>query len=46
MTPSCIMVPAVCPQKKAMQMGGRQDAGLAMFIATLGDALSGKWRPC
>lgn len=45
MTPSCVMVPAVCPQKKAMQMGGRQDAGLAMFLATLGDALSGKWRP-
>lgn len=38
--------PAVCPQNKAMQMGGRQDEGHAMFITTLGDALSGKWRPC
>lgn len=32
-------------QKKALQMGGRQDAGHAAGVATLGDALSGKWHP-
>lgn len=36
MTASGIMVPAVCPQRKAVYMGGRQDA---VVIATLGDAV-------